>query len=78
VLAALPVSRGTAYGQQWHRLLSWLKDRLSDAGGLGSEFQAGPLPASSIPSLRKDEHPAVKGLRRAGHSIRSEKTPPGQ
>ena len=52
-------------------------DRLSDAGGLGFESQTGLVMGKSIPSLWRDKHPAVKGLRppehHAGHSIRNKR-----
>ena len=54
----------------------------SDAGGLGFESQTGRVRGKSIPSLWRDKHPAIKGPRppehHAGHSIRTNKTPPGQ
>ena len=43
--------------------LSCLKSRLSDAGGLRFESQAGRVTGKSTPSLWRDEHPAIKGLR---------------
>ena len=50
------------------------------AGGLGS--QTGRVTGKSVPSLWRDERPAIKGLRppehHAGHSIRIKKTPPSQ
>ena len=49
------------------------KDRRSDAGGLGSESQTRQVTGKSIPSLWRDKHPGIKGLRppehHAGHSI---------
>ena len=49
----------------------------SDAGGLGFESQTGRGMGKSIPSLWRDKHPAIKGLRPpehlAGHSIRTRK-----
>ena len=59
-----------------------LKDRLSDAGGLGWECQTGRVTATSVPSLWRDKHPAIKDLQppehHAGHSIRTKKTPPSK
>ena len=59
------------------------KDGLSDAGGLRFESQTWLVTGESTRSLRRDKHPAIKGLRPpehdAGHSIRTKKTtPPSQ
>ena len=43
------------------------KDRLSDAEGLGFESQNGRVTGKSTPSLWRNEHPAVKGLRPPEH-----------
>ena len=43
------------------------KGRLSDAGGLKFESQAGRVTGQSIPSLWRDKHPAIKGLRPPEH-----------
>ena len=57
-----------------------VKGRLSDAGGLRFESQAGWVTSKSIPSHWRDKHPAVKSLRppehHAGHSIRTAKRLP--
>ena len=54
----------------------------SDAGRLGFESQTGPFTGEPIPSLRRDKHPAIKGLRplkhHAGHSVRTKNTIPSQ
>ena len=39
----------------------------SDAGGLGFEFQTGRSTGKSTPSLWRDMHPAIKGLRPPEH-----------
>ena len=44
-----------------------VKGRLSDAGGLRFESQAGRVTGKSIPSLWRDKHPAIKGLRPPEH-----------
>ena len=44
-----------------------LKCRLSDAGGLRFESQAGRVTGKSIPSLWRDRHSAIKGLRPPEH-----------
>ena len=63
--------------RDWHRQLSWQKERISDAGGLRFESQTGRVRGKSIPSLWRDKHPAIKGLRppehHAGYSIRTNK-----
>ena len=43
------------------------KDRLSDAGGLGFESQTGWVTGKFTPSLWRDQHPAIKGLRPPEH-----------
>ena len=43
------------------------KDRHSDAGGPGFESQAGRVTGKSTPSLWRDKHPAIKGLRPPEH-----------
>ena len=45
------------------------KGRLSDAGGLRFESQAGRVTGKSIPSLWRDQHPAIKSLRPAEHHV---------
>jgi len=51
---------------------SLAKDGFSDAGGLGFESCTGRITGKPIPSLWRDRHPAIKGLRPpehcAGHS----------
>ena len=42
---------------------SSVDDRLSDAGGPRFESQTGRVTGKSIPSLWRDRHPAIKGLR---------------
>ena len=42
---------------------SVVKDRLSDAGGPRFEPQAGRVTGKPTPSLWRDKHPAIKGLR---------------
>ena len=44
-----------------------VKGRLSDAGGLRFESQAGRGTGKSTPSLWRDRHPAIKGLRPPEH-----------
>ena len=44
-----------------------VKGRISDAGGLRFESQAGRVTDKSIPSLWRDRHPAIKGLRSPEH-----------
>ena len=44
-----------------------VKGRLSDEGGLRFESQAGRVKGKSIPSLWRDEHPAMKGRRPPEH-----------
>ena len=46
-----------------------VKGRLSDAGGLRFESQAGRVTGTSIPSLWRDKHPAIKGLRPPEHHV---------
>ena len=62
---------------QLHRQLSSAKDPLSDAGGPRFEFQTGRVTGKSIPSLWRDKHFAIEGLRppghHAGHSIQTKK-----
>ena len=41
--------------------------RLSDAGGLRFESQTGRVAGKSIPSLWREKHPAIKGLRPPEH-----------
>ena len=60
-----------------------VKGRLSDAGGPRFESQAGRVTGESAPSLWRDRHPAIKGLRPPGHHAGKfhpdhEKTPPSQ
>ena len=58
------------------------KDRLSDAGGPRFDSQTGRVRGKSTPSLWRDKHPVIQGLwppeHHAGHSIRTNKTPPSQ
>ena len=53
---------------------------LSDAGGLRFESQTGGITGKPIPSLWRDNYPAIKCLQppehHAGHSIQTKKTPP--
>ena len=42
-------------------MLSWLKGRLSDAGGPRLESQIMRVKGKPIPSLWRDEHPAIQG-----------------
>ena len=55
----------------------YMKDRLSDAEGLGFESQTGRVTGRPTPSLWRDKHPAIEGLRppehHARHSIRTKK-----
>ena len=44
-----------------------VEDRLSDAGGLRFESQAGRVTGKAIPSLWREKHPAIKGLRPPEH-----------
>ena len=46
---------------------NFVKGRLPDAGGPRFEFQAGRVTGKSIPSLWRDKHPAIKGLRSPEH-----------
>ena len=60
-----------------------VKGRLSDAGGLGFESQAGRVLGRPIPSLWGDRHPAIKGLQPPEHHAGQfhpdhEKYPPSQ
>ena len=60
-----------------------VKGRLSDAGGLRFESQAGQLTGKSTPSLWRDKHPAIKGLRPPEHHagkfhLDHKKTPPSK
>ena len=44
-----------------------VKVRISDAGGLRFESQAGRVTGKSIPSLWREKHPAIKGPRPPEH-----------
>ena len=59
-----------------------VKGRLSDAGGLRLESQAGRVTGKSTPSAWRDQDPSIKGLQlqsaTQGNSIRTKKTPPSQ
>ena len=46
-----------------------VKGRLLDAGGLRFESQAGRVTGKSIPSLWRETHPAIKGLRPPEHHV---------
>ena len=45
-----------------------VKGRLPDAGGLRFESQAGRVTGEPTPSLQRDTHPAIKGLRPPEHT----------
>ena len=59
-----------------------VKDPISDAGGPRFESHAGRVTGKPTPSLWRDKHPAIKGLRppehHAGKFRQDQKTPPSQ
>ena len=61
---------------------SVVRDPISDAGGPRFESHAGRVTGKPTPSLWRDKHPAIKGLRppehHAGKFRQDQKTPPSQ
>ena len=59
-----------------------VKDPILDAGGPRFESHAGRVTGKPTPSLWRDKHPAIKGLRppehHAGKFRQDQKTPPSQ